>query len=76
VNRGLHTGFDAAGDENPFEAAVAELGRVGIKRVLARVERGKAEDAVLRRGGAGLSAGGLVAQNDADAGQRSRMQIG
>ena len=55
---------------------MTELGRVGIKRVIARVERSKAEGAVLRGGGAGLSASGLVAQDDGDAGERGRMQIG
>jgi len=76
VNRSLHTGFDASGDENSIEAAVTEPGRAGIKYVLARIERSKMEGAVLRRGGAGLSARGLVAQDDGDAGQWGRMQIG
>jgi hypothetical protein len=73
VNRSLHAGFAASGDENPFETAMTELGRVGIKRVLARIERCKTEGAVLRGGGAGLSACGLVAQDDGDAGQWDRM---
>ena len=76
MNRGLYAGFDASGDENPFEAAVTELGRVGIKCVLARIERSKTEGAILRGGGAGLSARGLVAQDDGDAGHWGRMQIG
>jgi hypothetical protein len=76
VHRSLHAGFDASGDENPFEAAVTELGRVGIKCVLARIERSKTEGAILRGGGAGLSARGLVAQDDGDAGHWGRMQIG
>jgi hypothetical protein len=76
LNGSLDAGFAASGDKNPFEAAVTELGRVGIKCVLARIERGKTEGAVLRGGGAGFSARGLVAQDDGDAGQRRRMQIG
>ena len=76
VHGGLHTGLDAAGDENPFESAVAELGGIGVERVLSGIERGEAEGAVLGGGGADFSAGGLVAQNDGDAGQRRRMQIG
>jgi hypothetical protein len=76
LKRGLHAGFDASGDENPFEAAMTERFRVGIKRVLARIERSKTEGAVPRRCGANLSARGLVAQDDGDAGQRGRMQIG
>jgi hypothetical protein len=76
ANRGLDAGFASAGDKNPFETAVAERPRVGVKRVLARIERSKTEGAVLRGGGAGLSAGGLVAQDDGDTGQWRRMQIG
>ena len=76
MNGGLDAGFAASGDENPFEAAMAKMGRVGIERVLARIERSKTEGAVLRGGGADLSACGLVAQDDGDAGKWGRMQIG
>jgi hypothetical protein len=76
LNRSLHAGLNASGDENPFEAAVTERPRVSIERVFARIERSKTEDAVLRCCGANLSARGLVAQDDGDAGQRGRMQIG
>jgi hypothetical protein len=76
LNRSLDAGFDASGDENPFEAAVTERPRVSIERVFARIERSKTEDAVLRCCGANLSTRGLVAQDDGDAGQRGRMQIG
>ena len=55
---------------------MTERARVGIERVLARIERSKTEGAVLRGRGAGLSARVLVAQDDRDAGQRGRMQIG
>jgi len=30
---GLHAGFNAAGDDNPFEAAVAELCRIGVESI-------------------------------------------
>jgi hypothetical protein len=76
VHRCLHAGFNAAGDENFFEAAVAELGSVGIQRVVACIEGGEAEGAVLCRGGVGFSARGLVAQDNADAGERRGMEIG
>ncbi len=76
LHGGLHAGFDAACYENPFEAAVAKPSRIGFERVFARIERGKAEGAILRCGGLKLSASGLVAQDDGDASQRTRMQIG
>ncbi len=75
-HRCLQTGFVAAGNDNPFEAAVAEVCRIGVESVGSCIERGKAEDAVLRCTGASFRAGGLVAQNECDAGERGRMQIG
>ena len=76
MHGGLDAGFGAACYENPFEAAVAKPNRIGFERVLARIERGEAEGAILRCGGVNLSAGGLVAQDDRDTSQRARMQIG
>jgi hypothetical protein len=76
ANGSLDAGFAAAGDDYPFEAAVTERPRVGVKCVLARIERSKTEGAVLCGGGANLSARGLVAQDDGDTGQRGRTQIG
>jgi hypothetical protein len=76
VHGGLHARLAAAVDENPVQASVAELGRVGVERVLTGIERGEAERAVLCRGGANLGARGLVTQNNRDAGERRRMQIG
>jgi hypothetical protein len=73
---GLQAGFDAAGDNNSFEAAVTELCRIGVESVGSCIERGKSEDAVLRRTGADFGTGGLVAQNECDAGERGRMKIG
>jgi hypothetical protein len=75
-HRGLHAGFSAAGYDNPFEVAVAKICRVGVESVRSCIERGKAEDAVLRCTGASFCAGGLVAQDECDAGERGRMQIG
>ena len=60
----------------PSRLAMAELGGVGIERVLACIERSKAEGPVLGCCGADLSACGLVAQDDGDASQRGRMKIG
>jgi hypothetical protein len=76
THRGLHAGFNAAGDDDPFEAAVAEIGRVGIESIRSCIERAKAEDAVLRCTGASFCAGGLVAQDECDADERGRMSIG
>jgi ribosomal protein L12E/L44/L45/RPP1/RPP2 len=66
----LNAGFNAAGDENSFKAAVAELDGVGIERVLACIEQGEAEGPIPRGGSADFNAGGLVAQNNGDAGKR------
>ncbi len=76
VERGLDAGFGAAGDKNSFKPAMAELGSVGIECVVPCIERGEAEGPVFGGGGAGFSAGGLIAQNDGDASQRGRSQIG
>ena len=76
VHGGLHARLAAAVDENPVESSVAELGCVGVERVLSGIERGEAERAVLCGRRANLGARGLVTQNNRDAGERRRMQIG
>jgi len=76
VHGGLHARLAAAVDENPVESSVAELGCVGVERVLSGIETGEAERAVLSRSSANLCACGLVTQNNRDAGERRRMQIG
>jgi hypothetical protein len=55
---------------------MTEIRVIGFKRVLARIERGKSKCAVLCSGCVRLSAGGLIAQDDSDAGEGRRMQIG
>ncbi len=71
----LQVGLCAARDEDAFKAAMAVIRLVCFERVFAGFERGKVEGAILCGGGAGLSAGGLIAENDRDARERSRMQI-
>ena len=73
---GLHARFVPAGYENSVELAVAELRRVRLERVFARIERSEAKDAVPGGDCVDLGAGGLVAQNNQDAGQRRGVQIG
>jgi hypothetical protein len=75
VKRSLNAGLNASGDENSFKPAVSKLGRIGVECVLPGIERGEAEDSVPGGGGSNFSAGGPVAKNDGDAGQRGRAQI-
>jgi hypothetical protein len=69
-HRGLQAGFNAAGNDNPLEAAVAELCCIGVESIRSCIERSKAEDAVLRCTGAGFCARGLVTQDQCDASER------
>jgi len=56
--------------------AAAKFAAVGVKSVGAGIERRKAKAAVSGSGCASFSTGGLVAEDDGDAGERRRMQIG
>ena len=76
VHRGLNTRFDSAGDENAFELAMAELHGVGFECVCTRIENGEAKSSVPGCRRVEFCAGGLVAKNNADAGERGRMKIG
>jgi hypothetical protein len=65
----LNARFGAAGDENSFKAAVAELDGIGIERVLACIEWGESKCPIPAGCRANFSAGGLVVQDDRDAGK-------
>lgn len=66
----------AGRDHNAVEAAAAELRAFGIEGIFAGIERGEAIGAISRRGGAQLFAGGSVAQDNADTGERGGVEIG